>query len=175
MVAVCSDIKRVVPTDIRSGAQQEVKVDVGQSFILGLSLVRYRFRITVYENSKILGERSLSHAAIRLAVHGKVEKQKEGLEGRVAIYPKEVTDLRREIEKTKQEEKSLRLVIQWAKSDIGRHKRDIDNIMNERDILSTQLCKWDGELSLQIGSKSCTARSNGTSCNVIRDWKTSDR
>lgn len=40
VVAVCSDIVQVVLTDIRSGAQREVKVDVGQSFILGLPWVR---------------------------------------------------------------------------------------------------------------------------------------
>lgn len=61
---------------------------------------------------------------------------------------KEVTDLRREIEKMKQEEKSLRQVLQRAEYDIGRHKKDIDNVMNERDILGTQLVRRNDELSL---------------------------
>lgn len=62
---------------------------------------------------------------------------------------KDVSDLRRDIESLKQEEKSLRQVILRAETDIARHKKDIDNVMNERDILGTQLVRRNDELTLQ--------------------------
>ncbi|XP_054004933.1 cilia- and flagella-associated protein 58-like isoform X2 [Hylaeus anthracinus] len=82
-------------------------------------------------------------------LRGRVEKEKESLKVELQSSRKEVTDLKREIETMKQEEKSLRQVIQRAESDIGRHKKDIDNVMNERDILGTQLVRRNDELSLQ--------------------------
>lgn len=62
---------------------------------------------------------------------------------------KEASDLKREMESMRQEEKSLRQVIQRAESDIGRHRKDIENVMNERDMLGTQLVRRNDELSLQ--------------------------
>ncbi|XP_076303006.1 cilia- and flagella-associated protein 58-like [Lasioglossum baleicum] len=82
-------------------------------------------------------------------LRSKVEKEKEGLRVELQSSRKEVSDLKREIESMKQEEKSLRQVIQRAELDIGRHKKDIDNVMNERDILGTQLVRRNDELSLQ--------------------------
>ncbi|XP_076227482.1 cilia- and flagella-associated protein 58 [Nomia melanderi] len=82
-------------------------------------------------------------------LRGKVEKEKEGLKVELEASRKEVSELRREIEEMRQEEKSLRQVIQRAEADIGRHVKDIDNVMNERDILGTQLVRRNDELSLQ--------------------------
>ncbi|XP_015433569.1 PREDICTED: cilia- and flagella-associated protein 58-like [Dufourea novaeangliae] len=82
-------------------------------------------------------------------LRGRVEKEKEGLKVELESTRKEVSELRHEIEEMKQEEKSLKLVIQRAEADIGRHKKDIDNVMNERDILGTQLVRRNDELSLQ--------------------------
>ncbi|KOC62419.1 Coiled-coil domain-containing protein 147 [Habropoda laboriosa] len=78
-----------------------------------------------------------------------VEKEKEGLKVELQSSRKDVSDLKRDIVSMKQEEKSLRQVILKAESDIGRHKKDIDNVMNERDILGTQLVRRNDELSLQ--------------------------
>ncbi|XP_043264498.1 cilia- and flagella-associated protein 58-like [Colletes gigas] len=82
-------------------------------------------------------------------LRGRVEKEKEALKIELQSTRKEVTDLRHEIEEMKLEEKNLRQVLQRAESDIGRHKKDIDNVMNERDILGTQLVRRNDELSLQ--------------------------
>ncbi|CAK9828131.1 Cilia- and flagella-associated protein 58 [Anthophora retusa] len=78
-----------------------------------------------------------------------VEKEKEGLKVELQSSRNDVSELKRDIESMKQEEKSLRQVILKAESDIGRHKKDIDNVMNERDILGTQLVRRNDELSLQ--------------------------
>ncbi|XP_076643190.1 cilia- and flagella-associated protein 58 isoform X2 [Halictus rubicundus] len=82
-------------------------------------------------------------------LRGKVEKEREALKVELQASRKEVSDLKHEIEEMKQEEKSLRQVIQRAEADIGRQMKDIDNIMNERDILGTQLVRRNDELSLQ--------------------------
>lgn len=49
----------------------------------------------------------------------------------------------------KEEEKRLRQTIHEADRDIARHKKDIDNVMNERNILGTQLVRRNDELCLQ--------------------------
>nr|XP_033339390.1 cilia- and flagella-associated protein 58-like [Megalopta genalis] len=82
-------------------------------------------------------------------LRGKVEKEREGLKVELQASRKEVQDLKYEIEEMKQEEKSLRQVIQRAEADIGRRMKDIDNIMNERDILGSQLVRRNDELTLQ--------------------------
>ncbi|XP_029037703.2 cilia- and flagella-associated protein 58-like [Osmia bicornis bicornis] len=82
-------------------------------------------------------------------LRNKVEKEKEGIRIELQSARKDASALKREIEKMKEEEKSLRQVIAKAESDIGRHKKDIDTVMNERDIIGTQLVRRNDELSLQ--------------------------
>lgn len=80
---------------------------------------------------------------------GRAEKDKEDLKVDLRASHAEVSGLRREIEEIRQEEKRLRQAIQQADVDIGRRKKDIDYVMNERDILGTQLVRRNDELSLQ--------------------------
>ncbi|XP_025262810.1 cilia- and flagella-associated protein 58 [Camponotus floridanus] len=80
---------------------------------------------------------------------GRIEKEKEDLKVDLRASRVEISGLRREIEESKQEEKRLRQAIQQADIDIGRRKKDIDNVMNERDILGTQLVRRNDELTLQ--------------------------
>lgn len=80
---------------------------------------------------------------------GRIEKEKEDLKVDLRTSRVEVSGLRREIEEAKREEKRLRQAIRQADVDIGRQKKDIDNVMNERDILGTQLVRRNDELSLQ--------------------------
>lgn len=83
------------------------------------------------------------------AVHNKLEKEREALKVELQSSRKEAGDLKRDIESMRQEEKSLRQMIRRAESDIGRHRKDIENVMNERDMLGTQLVRRNDELSLQ--------------------------
>ncbi|XP_036140535.1 cilia- and flagella-associated protein 58 isoform X2 [Monomorium pharaonis] len=80
---------------------------------------------------------------------GKVEKEKEELKVDLLSSRMEISNLRQQIEEAKKNEKSLRQTIQQADKDIGRQKKDIDNVMNERDILGTQLVRRNDELGLQ--------------------------
>ena len=79
----------------------------------------------------------------------KVEKEKEDLKNDLQASRTEISNLRQQIEEIKKEEKSLRQTIHQADLEIVRQKKDIDNIMNERDILGTQLVRRNDELSLQ--------------------------
>ncbi|XP_018404761.1 PREDICTED: cilia- and flagella-associated protein 58-like [Cyphomyrmex costatus] len=79
----------------------------------------------------------------------KVEKEKEELKIDLRASRMEISDLRQQIEEAKKKEKSLRQAIHQADSDIVRQKKNIDNVMNERDILGTQLVRRNDELGLQ--------------------------
>lgn len=81
---------------------------------------------------------------------GRVEKEKEDLKVDLRASRMEISNLRQQIEESKKKEKSLRLAIKQADVDIGRRKKDIDNVMNERDILGTQLVRRNDELGLQF-------------------------
>ncbi|XP_011701373.1 PREDICTED: cilia- and flagella-associated protein 58-like, partial [Wasmannia auropunctata] len=80
---------------------------------------------------------------------GKVEKEKEELKIDLRTSRVKISNLRQQIEDLKKNEKSLRQAIQQADREIGRRKKDIDNVMNERDILGTQLVRRNDELGLQ--------------------------
>ncbi|XP_011154123.1 cilia- and flagella-associated protein 58 [Harpegnathos saltator] len=80
---------------------------------------------------------------------GRVEKEKEDLKVDLRSCRMELSALRHEIEKMKHDEKHLRWEVQQANVMIGRRQKDIDNVMNERDILGTQLVRRNDELSLQ--------------------------
>lgn len=82
---------------------------------------------------------------------GRVEKEKEELKIDLRTSRMEISSLRQQIEEAKKKEKSLRQAIQQADVEIGRRKKDIDNVMNERDILGTQLVRRNDELGLQYG------------------------
>ncbi|XP_011875433.1 PREDICTED: cilia- and flagella-associated protein 58-like [Vollenhovia emeryi] len=80
---------------------------------------------------------------------GRAEKEKEELKIDLRVSRMEISNLRQQIEEAKKKEKGLRQAMQQADIDIGRRKKDIDNVMNERDILGTQLVRRNDELGLQ--------------------------
>lgn len=82
---------------------------------------------------------------------GRIEKEKEDLKVDLQASHTEISGLRQEVDKAKQEEKRLRQTIYQADVDVGRLKKNIDNVMNERDILGTQVVRRNDELSLQYG------------------------
>lgn len=80
---------------------------------------------------------------------GKAEKEKDVLKVDLQTANKEISTLRHDIEERKLEEKRLRRTLQSAENDITHYKKEIETIMNERDILGTQLVRRNDELSLQ--------------------------
>lgn len=84
-------------------------------------------------------------------VLNRVEKEREALKVDMRSARTEISNLREEIEEAKQEEKRLRQTIRQANMDIGRRQKDIDSVMNEKDILGTQLVRRNDELGLQYG------------------------
>ncbi|XP_015520756.2 cilia- and flagella-associated protein 58-like [Neodiprion lecontei] len=80
---------------------------------------------------------------------GKAEKEKDALKVELQTAHKDISALRHENEERKLEEKRLRRTLQTAENDLVRNKKEIEMIMNERDILGTQLVRRNDELSLQ--------------------------
>ncbi|XP_070530909.1 cilia- and flagella-associated protein 58 isoform X2 [Cardiocondyla obscurior] len=79
---------------------------------------------------------------------GKIEKEKEELNIDLRASRTEIYNLRQQIEEAKKEEKNLQQIVQQADVDIERQKKDIDKVMNERDILGAQLVRRNDELGL---------------------------
>ncbi|XP_063978524.1 cilia- and flagella-associated protein 58-like [Diachasmimorpha longicaudata] len=79
----------------------------------------------------------------------KAEKEKEAARHEAQSLRKDLFDLRRDIEERIKEEKCLRNTVKMADMDINRLKKEIDAVMNERNILGTQLVRRNDELSLQ--------------------------
>ncbi|KAL6254573.1 hypothetical protein P5V15_014625 [Pogonomyrmex californicus] len=80
---------------------------------------------------------------------GRVEKEKEGLKIDLQASHVEISNLRQQIQEANKNEKALRFAIRQADIDLGRRRKDIDNVMNERDTLGTQLVRRNDELGLQ--------------------------
>ncbi|EFN88290.1 Coiled-coil domain-containing protein 147 [Harpegnathos saltator] len=102
-------------------------------------------RAVHYQGTRVIAVQKI----ICLLVLGRVEKEKEDLKVDLRSCRMELSALRHEIEKMKHDEKHLRWEVQQANVMIGRRQKDIDNVMNERDILGTQLVRRNDELSLQ--------------------------
>ncbi|XP_047351046.1 cilia- and flagella-associated protein 58-like [Vespa velutina] len=110
-----------------------------------------KLQLTTQQIEQLKEEISMKEADLikKDFVLGRVEAEKETLKVDLQSARKDISDLRREIDKMKQEEKRLRQTIHEADRDIARHKKDIDNVMNERNILGTQLVRRNDELCLQ--------------------------
>ncbi|XP_035722569.1 cilia- and flagella-associated protein 58-like isoform X1 [Vespa mandarinia] len=113
--------------------------------------LKSKLQLTTQQIEQLKEEISMKEADLikKDFVLGRVEAEKETLKVDLQSARKDISDLRREIDKMKQEEKRLRQTIHEADRDIARHKKDIDNVMNERNILGTQLVRRNDELCLQ--------------------------
>lgn len=62
---------------------------------------------------------------------------------------KMITDLRAEIADLRQDEKKLRNLLRESDSNVAKLKKEIESVMNERDIIGAQIVRRNDELSLQ--------------------------
>lgn len=86
---------------------------------------------------------------LRPPVFSKNEKEKESLKTELANSRKNISDLRHEIDEINQEEKRLKGALQEADTTIARQKKEIESVMNERDVIGTQLVRRNDEMSIQ--------------------------
>eukprot|EP01137_Pigoraptor_chileana_P008977 Opistho-2@56553 len=80
--------------------------------------------------------------------HLKVEKEKEGLVAEVNRIRHQNDVAQQYIQSQEAEEHKLRHIIQEADAERVRQKKELDQVINERDILGTQLIRRNDELAL---------------------------
>jgi len=80
--------------------------------------------------------------------HQRVEKEKDTLKAELQLMKKEASESKSYIEQQQTEERKLLKIIQEADSERLRQKKELDQVISERDILGTQLVRRNDELAL---------------------------
>jgi len=80
--------------------------------------------------------------------HQRVEKEKDTLKAELQLMKKEASESKAYIEQQQTEERKLLKIIQEADSERLRQKKELDQVISERDILGTQLVRRNDELAL---------------------------
>ncbi|KAJ3291267.1 hypothetical protein HK104_006210 [Borealophlyctis nickersoniae] len=80
--------------------------------------------------------------------HSKLEKEKEGLSVQIGKLQQQYEDAQQMIQNQQAEENKLRHIIAEADAERLRQKKEYDAVVQERDILGTQLIRRNDELSL---------------------------
>ena len=81
-------------------------------------------------------------------IHQKVEKQKDALKAELQEMKKEAAESKAYIEQQEAEERKLLKIISEADAERLRQKKELDQVVSERDILGTQLVRRNDELAL---------------------------
>lgn len=82
-------------------------------------------------------------------MYNKLDKEKETLEAELENCRKNVSEIRHELDQTRQEEKCLRHELHEADVTMARQKKEIESVMNERDIVGAQIVRRNDEMRLQ--------------------------
>ncbi len=80
--------------------------------------------------------------------HQRVEKEKEALKGELQRMKNQAAESKAYIEAQEQEERKLLKIISEADAERLRQKKELDQVISERDILGTQLVRRNDELAL---------------------------
>lgn len=80
--------------------------------------------------------------------HQRVEKEKETLKAELQKMKQQATDSKAFIEAQEAEERKLLKIIAEADAERVRQKKELDQVISERDILGTQLVRRNDELAL---------------------------
>ncbi|KAJ3109632.1 hypothetical protein HDU97_003106 [Phlyctochytrium planicorne] len=80
--------------------------------------------------------------------HAKLEKEKESLSSQIAKLQQMYEEGQQQIQNQQAEENKLRHIISEADAERVRQKKEYDSLVQERDILGTQLIRRNDELSL---------------------------
>ncbi|XP_038070552.1 cilia- and flagella-associated protein 58-like [Patiria miniata] len=80
--------------------------------------------------------------------HQRVEKEKEALKGELQRMKQQATESKAYIEAQEAEERKLLKIISEADAERLRQKKELDQVISERDILGTQLVRRNDELAL---------------------------
>jgi hypothetical protein len=81
-------------------------------------------------------------------IHQSVEKEKEKLKAELQQMKKDATETKAYIDAQQTEERKLLKIIQEADAERSRQKKQLEQVIQERDILGTQLVRRNDELAL---------------------------
>lgn len=82
------------------------------------------------------------------SIHQSVEKEKEKLKAELQSMKKDAAETKAYIDAQQAEERKLLKIIQEADAERSRQKKQLEQVIQERDILGTQLVRRNDELAL---------------------------
>ncbi|XP_062501507.1 cilia- and flagella-associated protein 58-like [Corticium candelabrum] len=115
-----------------------------------ISEMKRKLKIMTHQIDQLKEEITAKEAALMKEhlEHQRVEKEKEGLKADLARMRDQSVKTREYLEMQASENKKLLKIIQQSDDEKKRQKKELDQVVNERDILGTQLIRRNDELAL---------------------------
>ncbi|XP_059175369.1 cilia- and flagella-associated protein 58-like isoform X2 [Physella acuta] len=112
--------------------------------------MRRKLRIMSHQIDQLKEEIQAKEAALvkETLVNQQVEKEKDTLKAELQKMKQQALESKSHIEAQEAEEKKLLAIIREADAERVRQKKELDQVISERDILGTQLVRRNDELAL---------------------------
>ncbi|KAM6443368.1 cilia- and flagella-associated protein 58 [Liasis olivaceus] len=112
--------------------------------------MRKKLKIMTHQVDQLKEEISAKEAAlVKVHLdHQRIEKEKEALKGELLKMRQQALETKHFIEKQEEEERKLLKIISEADAERMRQKKELDQVISERDILGSQLVRRNDELAL---------------------------
>uniref|UniRef100_A0A8D0BN97 Cilia and flagella associated protein 58 n=1 Tax=Salvator merianae TaxID=96440 RepID=A0A8D0BN97_SALMN len=112
--------------------------------------MRKKLKIMTHQVDQLKEEISAKEAAlVKVHLdHQRIEKEKEGLKSELLKMKQQALETKHFIEKQEEEERKLLKIISEADAERMRQKKELDQVISERDILGSQLVRRNDELAL---------------------------
>lgn len=111
---------------------------------------RRKLKIMTHQIDQLKEEISNKEQALvkEHSIHQQVEKEKENLKTELQVMKKNAAETKAYIDAQQAEERKLLKIIQEADAERSRQKKQLEQVIQERDILGTQLVRRNDELAL---------------------------
>ncbi|KAJ7325178.1 hypothetical protein JRQ81_018198 [Phrynocephalus forsythii] len=112
--------------------------------------MRKKLKIMTHQVDQLKEEISAKEAAlVKVHLdHQRIEKEKEALKSELLKMRQQALETKHFIEKQEEEERKLLKIISEADAERMRQKKELDQVISERDILGSQLVRRNDELAL---------------------------
>ncbi|XP_053245246.1 cilia- and flagella-associated protein 58 [Podarcis raffonei] len=112
--------------------------------------MRKKLKIMTHQVDQLKEEISAKEAAlVKMHLdHQRIEKEKEALKSELLKMRQQALETKHFIEKQEEEERKLLKIISEADAERIRQKKELDQVISERDILGSQLVRRNDELAL---------------------------
>ncbi|XP_038613466.1 cilia- and flagella-associated protein 58 [Tachyglossus aculeatus] len=115
-----------------------------------LTEMRRKLKIMTHQVDQLKEEITAKESAlVRLHLdHQRIEKEKEALKAELVKMKQQALETKHFIEKQESEERKLLKIITESDAERLRQKKELDQVISERDILGSQLVRRNDELAL---------------------------